>query len=150
MGEDLFYGILGNCLCAGICAWRARQLGRNPWLWGLGGFIFAIFAVIALLFIPRQQPQRMACPAQTAGSGSLPAAPVQEVKPDPLAGDWYYVSSKREPIGPLSLEQLKQEFHQGLWSRTTLVWHPEVIDWQPAERFPKLVETLSFPPPLST
>jgi membrane associated rhomboid family serine protease len=39
------------CVCAYALYTAAKRVGRSPWLWGVLGFVFNIFAVIAFRLI---------------------------------------------------------------------------------------------------
>lgn len=45
---------LGFGLVVGLLAWRKN---RNPWLWGLGGAISLVIALLILAFLPYRCPK---------------------------------------------------------------------------------------------
>jgi hypothetical protein len=44
---------LGAAISGGICVAIANAKGRNPLLWGILGFLFGLFAIIACACLPR-------------------------------------------------------------------------------------------------
>ncbi|MFZ4099412.1 MAG: DUF4339 domain-containing protein [Chlamydiia bacterium] len=140
--DDPLLLILASMISAGLCMWRARAAGRHIWGWGMAGFLLGIPVLVVLLLLPRPRAQRLAPATQSAtpSASARPApTPPQPFCNDPMQEGWYYVSKERQAVGPLPLAQLIQAFHEGQWQIDSLLWHPEVTEWQPPSQFPTLV-----------
>lgn len=65
---------------------------------------------------------------------------------------WYYAVRGKQ-CGPVSEDELKELLASGRLPSDSLVWKPEMPDWQPAARVPELADCLAqrpgtLPPPL--
>jgi hypothetical protein len=128
---------------------RARAHQRNPWMWGLLGYLFGPFAYIALWWVTRA-PAKATAPAagvldaEVIPAEATPTTPsAASLGPAPSLTDareqgWYYVSAKREPLGPFSRQELFARMRaQGL-PPSTLVWHHDLSDWTEAQKVESL------------
>ena len=43
--------------------------------------------------------------------------------------EWYYVSSNKEPIGPLEVEEMKDLLQRGILNKDSMVWKNGLEDW---------------------
>jgi len=49
-------------ICAVVCALIANAKRRSPWAWLALGFLFGLFAVVAVAVMPSIEPDTMPCP----------------------------------------------------------------------------------------
>lgn len=66
----IFFGII----CAPICAAIAKSKNRDAGMWGLMGFLFSFFAVIAIALMGKREPQSVVISG--AAPSTTPAQPV--------------------------------------------------------------------------
>ena len=70
--------------------------------------------------------------------------------------DWYYHAPGEGRVGPLSADELRKRFHDGLLRHDTLVWHAGLREWQPLERLAAelgiagIQPQPAMPPPMPT
>jgi hypothetical protein len=144
IGLDLAIGLI----LAFLCARRATQFGRNPWLWGLSGFFFGPLAYLALLVVTMKRSKACAtvapatAPPREEPALTIPAAPLQDAR---LEG-WYYVNATREPVGPLIMSELITQLLEQEQTMSTLVWHPDMSEWTAAANTPLVSERLQHKP----
>lgn len=138
-----------SLLAMALCIRQARRHGLNVILWGTLGFLFGPITLLALHITRRWRASATATPMPRPAMTAAPSPTVQAVPVlhDPRALGWYYVDAMRQPVGPLSLEELAPLFHQKNLGADSLVWHPEMADWSEASRVPMLGALLESLPP---
>jgi hypothetical protein len=45
--------LLVPLLCGAVCFKAAADKGRNPWVWGVVGFVLPLIGLLFVLFLPR-------------------------------------------------------------------------------------------------
>jgi hypothetical protein len=142
-----------SILAMALCIRQARRYGLNVFLWGTLGFLFGPITLLALHITKRFRTS--AVTNQVSAPKAISAEPLEvraaPVLQDPRTLGWYYVDATRQPVGPISLEELAPLFHQRILGSDSLVWHPEMTDWSEASRVPMLgslleIEILSATP----
>jgi TM2 domain-containing membrane protein YozV len=67
--------------------------------------------------------------------------------------DWYYVGNYGQ-LGPLTFEQVQEFVRDGVIAPNTFVWNNMMLNWEPAEKVPQLMQifaqnaALNGPPPI--
>jgi hypothetical protein len=89
-------------------------------------------------------------PAAASLGLTLPAlslegfGPSESVQPQALP---LHVLRGDQPSGPLTLSEVAQLRWRGDLGPDTLVWHPNLVDWQAAASLPELAPLFRLPPP---
>lgn len=60
---------------------------------------------------------------------------------------WYYAGAERQPLGPLSTDELKQHFHSERIALDTLVWRDGMMQWRPLADLAQQLGLLEAPRP---
>lgn len=58
---------------------------------------------------------------------------------------WYYAGAERQPLGPLSTDELKQHFHSERIALDTLVWRDGMMQWRPLADLAQQLGLLEMP-----
>ncbi|MCP5508298.1 MAG: DUF4339 domain-containing protein [Chlamydiales bacterium] len=102
----------------GCTAYLAHLFHRNPFIWFVLGFLFGVFALIALLLLPPVEQKTIVV--------KIPVAPA----PDPLKmKTWYYLDEQHQQVGPLEFEQMRACYIQDKIGGDTFVWSEGMEDW---------------------
>ena len=118
------------------CSRIAKQRGRNPLNWFIGGIFFGVFAVITLFILPslKNKENNAALP--------LPIPPkLTALSPSHAEKLWYFLDDEKAQFGPMSLDALSEAWHKGKIKETTYVWNELMENWQPFREVIKSAES---------
>jgi hypothetical protein len=105
---------------AAACAYYSQGRGRRPAVWFGIGLLLGLIGLILLFIMPvvkRKDPSVL-----------TPATPQSADKPQPL---WYYLNLDNQPLGPMSLDALKEVMGAGTIDGSTYVWNENMEGWKP-------------------
>jgi len=105
----------------GLCAALAKRRGRRPGLWFAIGFGIGLIGLAILAFLPQPQSKLQPAPKKE------PAPPIAQHK---VEYNWYYISPKKETIGPLSLKRFEELKRREVIVESTYVWNESMSDWK--------------------
>lgn len=135
----IFINILSSILAAMICYQYAPERGRNQKLWLYGGFIFGIYAVIALFILPKEEIQK----DTTSNSPNAYSADRHSTEDaEPRFQDWYFIDKRHEKQGPVPFRRLLTAWRDQLISKNSFVWSAGMNEWESIENLPHLLEEL--------
>ena len=100
----------------------AERRGRNPYFWFGMGFIFGIFGLIAIFFIPS--------PKKAENEGSSTQSEPKPYIDGPIDRFWYYLDQSRQQKGPMSHNALTLAWKTGEITTSTLVWYEDLANWK--------------------
>lgn len=110
----------------------AKRKGRNPKFWAVMGFLFGIFALSFVAFLPKKLPI-------TEPQGETPAeVPTLSITPDM----WYYLDDQHTTKGPISFHRLQELIFNGELKRSSYIWHESMKDWEKLNENRLLLEKL--------
>jgi len=112
-------------------AYFANKMNKNPWLWFAIGMLFGWPAMLFLLLSP-------SFGKQTALKTMHPSAkqPVLSeidrffIHPKYMQQLWFYLDIKRNQVGPVSLNGLKQAYSEGKVTHNSWVWNDSFPEWK--------------------
>lgn len=113
-----------------LTGYLAQQRGRDQWLWGLGGLLFGLIAVIVLFVRPNLAKQS----EQVSSTASAPRPPAQP-EVDPVVvhrrePKWFYLDADRKQQGPVVRSYLEGLAREGVeLTDRTYVWSEGMEDW---------------------
>jgi len=113
-----------------IGAYLAYRRGRNPYLWFGLGFLFGIFGLFAVCFLPFRKKSLQKAVLATS---QAPEPTIQ----GPSDKFWYYLNPEHQQIGPMSLDALTTAWRQEKISLNTFVWNEELPEWKLLQDFVK-------------
>lgn len=113
---------------SGFMAWKQE---KNPYLWFVVGFVFGIFGIAAIFFLPKAKQKKPEVP--------VVSAPVQVIQ-GPKDKFWYYLDAEHQQQGPMSYEGLKVAFKEAKLGLSSYVWNEELPEWKPLQ---ELISTSS-------
>ena len=100
-------------------------------------FLCSVFVVASV----SAQQQGYPLPQPPAGPPPMPAPPPQAPPPPPPQPvAQYYVEENGQPVGPLSLDQVRQRVLQGQLQPTTVVWKTGLAQWTAARSMEELTD----------
>ena len=139
-------------LMGGICAYQAKQRGRNPLAWFAIGLLFGILGLILLFLLKPlnaaylKRPmiiisktgspfsfKKAAEPANQSVTGEIPFLPVIAPELQHLTKEhkmWYYLDEENKRFGPMSFHALHGAWQEGAVTRTTYVWNEDFDGWK--------------------
>ncbi len=109
-----------------LCAFIAIQKNLNPYKWFAAGFLFSIFAFLALLFVPRRNIEKI--------QGAINTQKMQTILKEETKNKvtlWYYLNTERKQCGPMSFQVLKNDWLKGTINPCTYVWNEDMDNWKP-------------------
>jgi hypothetical protein len=113
---------------SGFLAWKQ---GKNPYVWFVVGFVFGIFGIAAIFFLPIVRKK-------------APLEPVARVPLQVILGPkdkfWYYLDANHQQQGPMSYEGLKTALKEAKLGLSSYVWNEELPEWKPLQ---ELISTSS-------
>ena len=112
--------IAAALLFGAISAYLAHRREKNPYKWFFIGFLFGVFGVFALFFLPQKK---------RAPASGLPVPPLLVIK-GPIDKLWYYLDPSQQQQGPMSHHALTGAFREGKISLSTYVWNEDMTDWK--------------------
>ncbi len=98
----------------------ANMRGREPIIWGLVGFFFGLFGLIALMLFPNLSKKEQEKAIELVVE---PVVPEQQLK------EWYYLEGA-EQKGPIEYSTLKDLWGEKTISSTTYVWSEGMEEWK--------------------
>jgi hypothetical protein len=117
--------ILASIVMGAVSGYFAAKRKKNPITWFLAGFVFGIFGLFALFFLPTKGRKRRVSPP---------------TKPKPLLRGpadqfWYYLDQEHKQRGPISLDGLTEELKKGRVNGSTYIWFEELTEWKRLSEF---------------
>jgi hypothetical protein len=112
-----------------ICLWGyigyrlAQKKGRNPIFWCMLAIAFQLIPIIVLSLLSKKEQKAVQPPKIE------PITPIEQTIPS----DWYLVGENKEPLGPISFEELKKRFEEGTLTTQSFVWNETYTDWKKLE-----------------
>jgi len=135
-------------LMGGICAYQAKQRGRNALAWFGIGLLFGILGLI-LLFLLKPlraahggRPKIVISKIESSvpfgkeaepATGEAPLQPVISPELQHLTKEhkiWYYLDAENMRFGPMSFYALHGAWQEGKVTRTTYVWNEDFEGWK--------------------
>lgn len=120
-------------------AWYTSQIaerkGRSPLGWFILGFLFGLFGLAAIYFVPPLK--------RSSDPNTIEVEPVIiEKTPKFDTEKWYYLDLERKQQGPFSFQEL-----QNLWVKRTIgvqtyVWCASMSGWKRIGEITDLVDAL--------
>lgn len=118
----------------GVCAYYARERGRNPFAWFAIGLIFGIIGLVSLFLLPNRKKELLL--NNTAQNSYTPPEPAietiepEEAPPPPKSNKfWYYLDQVNQQFGPMSYDALQEAWKEGKISLNTYVWNEDLENW---------------------
>ncbi|SCA63803.1 Uncharacterized protein SCG7086_BE_00110 [Chlamydiales bacterium SCGC AG-110-P3] len=114
-----------------LTGYLAQQRGRDPWLWGLGGVLFGLVALI-ILFV---RPSLAKKPAVEIASARCTSSSLASLSVEPgvihrREVDWFYLDSERKQQGPVTYHCLERLVEAGSEVHLkSYVWTQGMEDW---------------------
>lgn len=119
-------------LFGGICAFYAKQRGRDPLNWFFIGIFLGVIGLILLFILPVKKAPELAPQVDT-----LPVPTEEPVFPqnDFLSSSkpplfWYYLDPENKQFGPMSFEGLQTAWKDGKVIDQTYIWNEEMSNWK--------------------
>jgi hypothetical protein len=112
-----------------VSAYIAKKRGENPWIWFFLGIFFGGLGLFAIFLWPQDPKKKAEQKAKKNDEVKKKAPPVFDITPSDANRLWYYLDSKRDPVGPLPFTALQERLYRGLIERNTLIWHEGLKDW---------------------
>jgi hypothetical protein len=119
---DIKIALLGATVIGIICTIFAKKKHRNQLGWFAIGFLFGIFGLMILLFMPALKPPIDAA-VVTLPPLFTPESPLTEKM-------WYYLTPEKVQKGPMSYQALEEAFHNSSVTSDTYLWHDELDEWK--------------------
>jgi hypothetical protein len=129
---EILVVIISWLLFGGASSYFAKQRGRDPFAWFLIGMFLGILGLLLLFLLPP-----IATPVPVVEEKTEELAPQEDAMPYRLKA-WYYLDSMRNPIGPISFNELKKTNVQS----DTLIWCEGMVEWKTVAELPDLKEAL--------
>ena len=121
---------IGCTIIGSISFYFAGRKGRNQMGWFILGFLFGIFALIALYFIPTLRPSEPTM-SVTNPDPSLIPSPISSLDIHPVENKlWYYLDNDHQQFGPVSIVGLKDLWNRGLVEGNSFVWSQGMSQWE--------------------
>jgi hypothetical protein len=118
--------LIGYTLMGYATSKYASYKEKNPKTWFLLGFLFGVFAMLALFIIPKKS---IAPPRKT---------------PSPFDGSiWYYLDETNSRIGPVSFEKLKESHAVKKLPDDPYIWGEAMPDWKRLSSHKELHQALT-------
>jgi len=128
-----------------VCYYTAKGQGRNPKVWGALGFFFGIFAIIALLILPKKEnklsnPLKEPCAKDLKIHNESAASiednenfdfPRQKRLSANRTLDWYYIdpSVGNAIKGPYKIKEFREEIQKNKLDCNGYIWCEEFDQW---------------------
>lgn len=118
-----------------LCARYAEQRGRNPQLWFCIGLLMGLAGYLALYILPEAKA--------TPAPGPKDVTPTEPQPPDPRFQRWFFVDQHQVPQGPVPFRRLFVAWRDRHISQESLVWTEGMLQWEPIEKLPMLLDRLN-------
>jgi hypothetical protein len=144
--QNSFYIFFALCISGAVIAMIAKQKNRNPIIWFFLGFLFPLFSILFITFLParpgKKDPETASVPiSEIRSESALPAdsirssvGPVKRI-PTNKSLQWYYLNKNVDTIGPLTIDELRHHIFDNKLDGTTYIWCEEFADWMQISEF---------------
>lgn len=129
-GWFIFFNFAFGILMAFACYHQAKKLGREPFIWGILGFLFGIFPLLFLYFTRKKAPE-----------APKKANTPPEVIPLSLPFDskyWYYLDPQHQSQGPMDFLRLKDAWKSQVVQGQSYVWYDKMSEWKKVDEVDSL------------
>lgn len=118
-------------------AYAARERGRDPRVWLIIGMLFGVFGLLLVFLLPKENSANASPNTDMEEieifpvSQSVEGEAVSEHLPrDYKAKYWFYLDQDRKEVGPLTFQQLFENWTLNLLREDSFVWCEEMKEWR--------------------
>jgi len=135
---------------AGLTAYYANRMGKNPLLWFVISLLLGIFSPLILFLFSSIKPKEggRQTPSMTASNPDLSAPNLSQSSknevnfPSDFSSEekrvWYYLDQEHQQVGPVSLSVLRNRWKCGELKLSSYVWSEGMKEWEKVENLPEL------------
>lgn len=130
---SLFLSFIFLTLIGAGTAYMALKRGRDPYAWFAIGLFLGLLGLLILVLLPPLDAEK-----DKEGLLKNDDVVIASENQVVIVNEWFCLDNKKKQLGPLSFDELKQQWKDGNINDKSFVWCDGMATWKKIEEVPLL------------